>query len=111
VHMNIHVTQIRLCCIFYFPCCTYNDNLSTSPAGGGKCTCVNHGKASGKAKSQKSSPYHKVSLCSRACTWLSLRESWREAPERGAPGAPALSVLPLRSMPPLPHAGEAKRSL
>mgnify|MGYP001623324018 CR=1 FL=1 len=33
---------------------------------------------------KKSSPYHKVSRCPRACTWLSLRESWRGAPERGA---------------------------
>ena len=57
---------------------------ATSPAGGGKCTCVNHDKVCGKAKSQKSSPYHKVSRCPRACTWLSLRESWRGAPERGA---------------------------
>ena len=29
-------------------------------------------------------PYHKVSLYLRAYTWLSLGESWREAPERGA---------------------------
>ena len=61
---------------------------ATSPAGGGKCTCVNHDKVCGKAKSQKSSPYHKVSRCSRAYTWLSLRESWhrvhkRPVPERG----------------------------
>ena len=26
---------------------------ATSPAGGGKCTCVNHDKVCGKAKSQK----------------------------------------------------------
>ena len=56
----------------------------SSPAGGAKCTCVNPGKVCGKAKPQKSSSYHKVFLCPWACTWLSLRESWREAPERGA---------------------------
>ena len=56
----------------------------SSPAGGAKRTCVNRGKVCSKAKPQKSSPYHKVCLCPRACTWLSLRESWREAPERGA---------------------------
>ena len=33
---------------------------------------------------KKGSSYHKVFLCPRAYTWLSLRESWREAPERGA---------------------------
>ena len=58
-------------------------SCDSSPAGGAKCTCVNPGKVCGKAKPQKSSSYHKVFLCPRACTWLSLRESWREAPERG----------------------------
>ena len=56
----------------------------TSPAGGGKCTGVNRGKVCGKVKPQKRLSYHKVSLYLRACTWLPLRGSWREAPERGA---------------------------
>ena len=56
----------------------------TSPAGGGKCTGVNRGKVCGKARPKKRLSYHKVSLYLRACTWLPLRGSWREAPERGA---------------------------
>ena len=41
-------------------------------------------------------PYYKVSLYLWAYTWLSLRESWRDArkggeTERGANAAPALS--------------------
>ena len=56
---------------------------ATSPAGGGKRTCVNPGKVCGKAKPQKSLSYHKVSLYLRACTWLSPRESWRDARKGG----------------------------
>ena len=70
----------------------------TSPAGGGKCTGVNRGEVCGKAKPQKRLSYHKVSLYLRACTWLPLRGSWREAPERGAkkrpfPGAPCICII------------------
>ena len=56
----------------------------TSPAGGGKCTGVNRGKVCGKAKPQKCLSYHKASLYLRACTWLPLWGSWREAHERAA---------------------------
>src|SRR5699024_5084614 len=30
----------------------------SSPTGGAKCTAVNHGRVCGKAKSQRSLPYH-----------------------------------------------------
>ena len=67
------------------PCfCHWQRSLFVPPRGGAKSTRVGVGGVSGKAKPQKSSPYHKVSLYLRAYTWLSLRESWREAPERGA---------------------------
>ena len=69
--------------VLRFPLRPSAKRWDTSPAGGGKCTGVNRGKVCGKAKSQKRLSYHKVSLYLRACTWLPLRGSWREAPERG----------------------------
>src|SRR5699024_4894477 len=65
----------------------------TSPAGGGKCTGVNRGKVCSKEKPQKCLSYHKVSLYLRACTWLPLWGSWREAPERAANTRPFPDAL------------------
>src|SRR5699024_2505113 len=48
----------------------------SSPAGGAKGTRVSVNQVCGKARPQKSSPYHKFSLYLRTYTWLSLRESW-----------------------------------
>ena len=68
----------------------------TSSAGGGKCTGVNRGKVCGKAKLQKRLSYHKVSLYLRTYTWLPLRGSWREAPERATKKTP-VSGRPVHS--------------
>ena len=69
------------------------ERWDTSPAGGGKCTGVNRGKVCGKANTQKRLSYHKVSLYLRACTWLPLWGSWREAPERATKKRPFPDAL------------------
>ena len=90
---------VRLCCLFYFPCCTYNDNLSTSPAGGGKCTCVKRGKVCGKAKLEKLHLTTKFSsVHGRKLGSPSGRAVERSETERAKAGAQRLrGEKPLRS--------------
>ena len=84
---------------------------ATSPAGGAKCTCVNRGKVCGKEKPKKLRLTTKFSSVHGRKLGSPSGRAGAKRLRGEQKGAPALSVMSLRSMPPLPHAGEAKRNL